>query len=994
LATLPGKIRMEKLTSHFSPMKNKSPAAMKTFLRKFTRPWSQWFVAAALLPLRLAAAPLDPNAFTSLGANPFTVAGTYTIDTASNPPVLTRPSPLPPVNGVVSGGVAAFTFDSIAIAAGMTVHGARNAGSRPLALLSKSTATVAGILDVSGANGAPNSTVNNDGGAGGAAGSGGGGGGGGGGAFDDTGTFPPGQGAGGGVGAVSGSAGSNGSASTTAGGNGGSAGLNGGGRHGFQGSGGGAFGGKGGSSLFGGTDGGAAYGNLASSIQGGSGGAGSAGDSFSNSSRNGGGGGGGGGGCAEIGALGQITISGMVNAQGGSASGLTFAFAGAGGGAGGGVLLHGSTVLLTPTGSIRATGGPGELFAGGGGGGRVHIVAATILAADLSAAVSLAGGAGGDYGGAAGDPGVLTTVGTVAVPVTVTVGPSTGAALSLIVDGVAYTATYTSPQTFYWAEGSSHTLEAPTPQAAGAGIQYYFASWSDGGARIHSVAPTTDADFTANYGIQYQLTTAASPVAGGTVTPASGAFYNPNSVVQLQATPNPGYGFAGWTGPVVAPANATTTVTMTGPVSVTATFCPMTVAVANAADSGPGSLRQAIADVCPGGTVTIGDALPGQTLVLTGGPLQIGKHLNIVGPGANQFAISGNHVSRVFTVGTGFTVSITGLTIENGTAFGGGIHNSGLLTVQGCTIRGNSAPGASAGGIFNNVNALAKIRNCTISGNSAGGDGGGIYNSGSLRVENTTIAGNSASGAAARGGGIFTADADAVIQNCTISGNSVGSGIGGGGIFNSANAPVILENTILAGNSAASGPDFGSFAAGITGRGHNFIGVATGISGVQASDRTFASTGITLADLLDTAVGVPVLADHGGPTFTIALVPGSPAIDTGSNVVAAGLAVTGFDQRGPGFPRTIGAGADIGAFELQYFPQAEIILEPAPGGGTQARVSFATIAGRSYRIQSTEDLASGAWATRATVTAGTTGRITFIDPPLLPPTRFYRAISP
>ena len=219
-------------------------------------------------------------------------------------------------------------------------------------------------------------------------------------------------------------------------------------------------------------------------------------------------------------------------------------------------------------------------------------------------------------------------------------------------------------------------------------------------------------------------------------------------------------------------------------------------------------------------------------------------------------------------------------------------------------------------------------------------------------------------------------------------------GFGGGGIFNSNVAAVILENTILAGNTAGTGPDFNSFGGGITGRGHNFIGVTTGISGVQASDLTFASTGTTLADLLDTAAGVPVLADHGGPTFTVALMPGSPAIDAGSNAVAAGLAVAAFDQRGPGSPRRTGTAVDIGAFELQYLPLTEIILEPGVGGGTQARVSFATVAGRSYRIQSTDNLASAAWATRATVTAGTTGRLTFIDPPPLPPARFYRTITP
>ena len=61
---------------------------MKTFFRKFTLSWSRWFVAASLLQLHLAAAPLDPNAFTSLGANPFTMAGTTGRITFIDPPLL------------------------------------------------------------------------------------------------------------------------------------------------------------------------------------------------------------------------------------------------------------------------------------------------------------------------------------------------------------------------------------------------------------------------------------------------------------------------------------------------------------------------------------------------------------------------------------------------------------------------------------------------------------------------------------------------------------------------------------------------------------------------------------------------------------------------------------------------------------------------------------------------------------------------------------------
>src|SRR2546428_14080529 len=77
------------------------------------------------------AGPLNPSDFGSLGANPFTAAGTHTIDTAATPPVLTKPDSST-INGVVSNGIAVFTFGDITIGAGVTVNGLRNAGSRPL----------------------------------------------------------------------------------------------------------------------------------------------------------------------------------------------------------------------------------------------------------------------------------------------------------------------------------------------------------------------------------------------------------------------------------------------------------------------------------------------------------------------------------------------------------------------------------------------------------------------------------------------------------------------------------------------------------------------------------------------------------------------------------------------------------------------------------------------------------------------------------------------
>ena len=80
-------------------------------------------------------------------------------------------------------------------------------------------------------------------------------------------------------------------------------------------------------------------------------------------------------------------------------------------------------------------------------------------------------------------------------------------------------------------------------------------------------------------GVGYPLTTAASPANGGTVAPASGTYYAPNTVVHLTATANAGYMFSGWTGNVANASSASTTVTMSGPQSVTANFVATTVNV-------------------------------------------------------------------------------------------------------------------------------------------------------------------------------------------------------------------------------------------------------------------------------------------------------------------------------------------------------------------------------------------------------------------------------
>lgn len=139
---------------------------------------------------------------------------------------------------------------------------------------------------------------------------------------------------------------------------------------------------------------------------------------------------------------------------------------------------------------------------------------------------------------------------------------------SFTVDGMNYTAT----ASLTWVIGSSHTISTTTPQISG-GTEYTFNSWSDAGAVSHQVtASTTTTAYTASFNTLYQLTTAASPTNGGTVTPASGSYYASGTVVPLTAVANATFKFNSWTGPVASASSASTTVKMTAPATVTANF--------------------------------------------------------------------------------------------------------------------------------------------------------------------------------------------------------------------------------------------------------------------------------------------------------------------------------------------------------------------------------------------------------------------------------------
>jgi hypothetical protein len=212
------------------------------------------------------------------------------------------------------------------------------------------------------------------------------------------------------------------------------------------------------------------------------------------------------------------------------------------------------------------------------------------------------------------------------------------------------------------------------------------------------------------------------------------------------------------------------------------------------------------------------------------------------------------------------------MTVTNSTLSGnsnGGISSSGTLTITNSTISGNSAGNDSGGGISNGGGTL-KVTSCTFSANSSSGNGGGIFDSGGdVTIATSTFNLN----AAVTGAGIFdTSSGTLSIISSTLNGNYASSQ--GGGIIHSGSGKVTTRNSILAGNSAPSSPDVMGV---LNSQGYDLIGDGAGGSGFLGTDLIG-----TMASPIDPQLGM--LQDNGGPTFTMALLPGSPALNAGDPV--------------------------------------------------------------------------------------------------------------
>lgn len=371
---------------------------------------------------------------------------------------------------------------------------------------------------------------------------------------------------------------------------------------------------------------------------------------------------------------------------------------------------------------------------------------------------------------------------------------------------------------------------------------------------------------------------------------------------------------------------------------------PMTFTVTKTADTNDGtcnsdcSLREAVvaANANPGPD-TINLPAGDYKLSRTGtgengsatGDLDIHGDTTLTGAGARQTTIDGQQIDRVIEIGTPSVIM--------------GLPAGPTVIVSGVTVTGGkTAQGEFGGGIsISQSNASLTLRESAVTGNNSGGGGGfgvggGIYDAGSLTVERSVIDHNQATD---QGGGVAVDRGTASFTNVTFANNAVNgpqpSG-GGGGLFVASDQPVSLLNVTIAYNSVPGN----SFAGGgIASQPGSEVGTpdvtATNTIVAQNSSRDCSQTIKTGGHNLDSdstcgftgsgdqhssTPNLGPLANNGGPTNTVALETGSPALDKADNSKCPAT-----DQRGVSRPQPVGGVCDVGAYEKEV-PRPDLAI--------------------------------------------------------------------
>ncbi|MFL5331089.1 MAG: right-handed parallel beta-helix repeat-containing protein [Gemmataceae bacterium] len=296
---------------------------------------------------------------------------------------------------------------------------------------------------------------------------------------------------------------------------------------------------------------------------------------------------------------------------------------------------------------------------------------------------------------------------------------------------------------------------------------------------------------------------------------------------------------------------------------------------------------------------------------------------------------AGGAGGAVYSSGTA-SISTVSFTNNKSASLGGAVRTtSSLASISFASFTTNTAA-SSGGGLAASGITLA---NATFSGNTSALSGGGIYDSGAATFNQITVAGNTAAGTSG-GGGIQMTSGNVTVNNSTIFGNTAtgaSTAASGAGLVRTSSGTLQINSTIIASNvitgTGTQGRDLYSTAA---------ISIAGNKSLIGTNDNS--SVTFTGTVLKGTNAGPinPLLAplsDQGGFTLpggakikTMALRPGSPAIDAGQDTFGFT-----YDERDTPYSRSAGAGVDIGAYEgLIVNPIATLLSNPVPTAGNAA----------------------------------------------------------
>jgi CSLREA domain-containing protein len=382
-----------------------------------------------------------------------------------------------------------------------------------------------------------------------------------------------------------------------------------------------------------------------------------------------------------------------------------------------------------------------------------------------------------------------------------------------------------------------------------------------------------------------------------------------------------------------------------------------------------------------------GNVFNNGTLTLNNCTVSGGAAAPSVGTGGGIFnntgatlTLTNSTVSGNSAVGGGGILNSGTLSVVNsnltgnvaGISGGGAIYNNGPLTLTNSTVSGNFGGGGA--GIFNGSSGTVTVTDSTVSGNFGGGSsGGGIFNGGSFALTNVTVSGNlspTIAGGIYNGAGVLTLTNVTVTNNRSDSNNSGGES--GGGIY-WGGGTVTLRNAIVAGNFRGTG----STADDISGS----VDPTSSFNLIGTCSSCGLANGINNNQVGVSSPGLSSLANNGGPRLTHLPLPGSPAINAGSNAVlpADTFDLDGdsnttealpVDQRGAGFNRIVNGTVDIGAVEVSY----SIIATAGTPQSAVINTAFATQ--MQARVQESGINQSGTAVTFTAPASGASGTFT------------------